>query len=148
MTQPTPITARQWVVCWMYGIAVVHLLVGIALPWLADAAVFDAYHRGIEQHFWARAAPAQARSQQVWWIALFGATLQSTALWMLALVHLGHRLHQRAPWGWLMAGLLVWAPQDILISMQAHAWPHLLVDAAALASMLPPLLWLWNKDGR
>ncbi|MBN3788436.1 DUF393 domain-containing protein [Burkholderia sp. Ac-20353] len=137
---------RRRVVCWMYGAAVVHLLVGAALPWLAGSPLFDAYHHGIEQHFWAGMAPAQARAQQIWWISLIGATLQSAAVWMLALVHLGNRLRKRAVWGWLLAGLLVWAPQDMLISLQAHAWMHVAADVAALASMVAPLVWLWRRD--
>ncbi|RQS68462.1 DUF1731 domain-containing protein [Burkholderia sp. Bp8963] len=110
--QPSHDDARRRVVCWMYGAAVVHLIVGAALPWLAGSPLFDTYHHGIEQHFWAGTAPAQARAQQIWWISLIGATLPSAAVWMLALVHLGNRLRKRAVWGWLLAGLLVWAPQD------------------------------------
>ncbi len=65
---------------------------------------------------------------------------------MLALVHLGNRLRQRAAWGWLLAGLLLWAPQDMLISWQARVGSHLVADAAALLLMVPPLLWLWKED--
>ena len=46
----------------------------------------------------------------------------------------------------LLVGLLVWAPQDLLISLQAHVWPHVVVDAVALFAMIPPLLYLWRKD--
>ncbi|MGZ2746442.1 thiol-disulfide oxidoreductase DCC family protein [Burkholderia stagnalis] len=138
--------ARRWMVRWMTGAAIVHALVGAALPWLAGTSWFDAYHVGIEQHFWAGIAPPQARGQQIWWISLFGATLQCAGIWMLALVRLGSRLRQRAVWGWLLAGLLVWAPQDMLISLQAGTWTHVLADVAALVSMVPPLVWLWRRD--
>jgi hypothetical protein len=42
----------------------------------------------------------------------------------------------------LIAGLLLWAPQDIVISLQAGAWQHVWLDALALAGMLPPLAYL------
>jgi predicted DCC family thiol-disulfide oxidoreductase YuxK len=138
--------ARGWVVRWMYAAAIVHLLVGAALPWLAGAPVLEPYHRGIEQHFWASAAPAQARSHEIWWIALLGATVQCTAIWMLALVHLGNRLRLRSAWRWLLAGLLIWAPQDMLISLQAQVWSNVAADTLALLLMVPPLLWLSGKD--
>ncbi|MDI4633391.1 cell division protein [Pelomonas sp. V22] len=137
---------RQYLVGYLYLAAMAHLLAGLALPWIADAALFDGYHRSIEQQFWSGSAPPPARPQQLWWIALFGATVQNLAVWMLALVHLGHRHRLRAAWGWLIAGLLLWAPQDMLISLQAKAWPHLWLDGAVLLALLPPLLWLWNKD--
>ncbi|QGS31814.1 DUF393 domain-containing protein (plasmid) [Cupriavidus metallidurans] len=144
--RPARRDSRQLAVRWMYAAAIAHLLVGAAMPWAADATLFGTYHRIVEQSFWSGAAPAQARAQQVWWIALFGATLQCSAIWMLALVHLGNRTRHRMAWGWLLVGLLVWAPQDLLISLQAHVWPHVLVDAVALLTMIPPLLYLWRKD--
>lgn len=144
--RPARDNMRRFVVSWMYGAAIAHLLVGVAVPWLAGAPFVDAYHRGIELHFWAGAAPAQARAQQIWWMSLIGATVQCASVWMLALVHLGNRLRKREVWGWLLAGLLVWAPQDMLLSSQAHVWSHVAIDIAALIAMVPPLVWLWRRD--
>ncbi len=138
---------RTWMVRWIYATVIVHLLVGILLPWLPNAPLVDAYHRGIEAAFWGSdAAPAAARAQQAWWIALFGPTLQGAAIWMAALVRFGDRQRSAAAWGWLIAGLAVWAPQDMLISLQADCWRHVWLDAFALAMMLPPLVWLWRHD--
>ncbi|MBY4869806.1 MULTISPECIES: thiol-disulfide oxidoreductase DCC family protein [Burkholderia] len=137
---------RRIVVNWMYAAAIVHLLVGTALPWVAGASWLDTYHRRIELHFWAATAPDAARAQQIWWLSLFGATLQCASVWMLALVHLGNRLRRREVWGWLLAGLLIWAPQDLLLSLHAQAGSHVAADVAALVAMVPPLVWLWRRD--
>ncbi|KVS77964.1 thiol-disulfide oxidoreductase DCC family protein [Burkholderia cepacia] len=137
---------RRIVVTWMYGAALAHLLVGIAVPWVAGTPWLDAYHRVIEVHFWAGTAPGTARAQQVWWMSLIGATVQCASVWMLALVHLGNRLRRREVWGWLLAGLSIWAPQDMLFSLQARVSGHVAIDAAALVAMVPPLVWLWRRD--
>ncbi len=137
---------RRIVVTWMYGAALAHLLVGIAVPWVAGTPWLDAYHRVIEVHFWAGTAPGPARAQQVWWMSLIGATVQCASVWMLALVHLGNRLRRREVWGWLLAGLSIWAPQDMLFSLQARVSGHVAIDAAALVAMVPPLVWLWRRD--
>jgi len=50
------------------------------------------------------------------------------------------------PWGWLIAGLLLWAPQDILISVRGGVWSHVWLDLAALLALLPPLIWLYRYD--
>ncbi|TDA43037.1 thiol-disulfide oxidoreductase DCC family protein [Burkholderia pyrrocinia] len=144
--RPASDNARRIVVRWMYAAAIVHLLVGMAVPWLAGAPFVDAYHRGIELHFWAGAAPEPARAQQIWWMSLIGATVQCASVWMLALVHLGNRLRKRETWGWLLAGVLIWAPQDMLFSLQARVWGHVAIDAAALVAMIPPLVWLLTRD--
>ncbi|WP_081074475.1 hypothetical protein [Burkholderia pseudomultivorans] len=138
--------ARRVAVTWMVGAAIAHLLVGAALPWIAASPLLDGYHVGIERHFWATAAPIPARLQQLWWISLLGATLQCTSIWMLALVHLGNRLRRPAVWGWLLAGLLVWAPQDLLMSWRAGIGINIAADVAALAALVPPLVWLWRRD--
>lgn len=141
-------TLRGWLIRWLLLVSIMHVLVGAVLPWMAAAPVFDAYHGGIEAAFWTGAAPSQARALQTWWIALFGPTVQLMALWMIGLIHLADHLRQPQVWLWLMIGLLVWAPQDIVVSLRAACWPHVWVDVAALVVMLPPLFWLWRHDRR
>lgn len=142
-------TLRSALVVWLYAAAMVHLLVGLVLTWAGHSGLLDGYLLTIEQAFWAAdAAPVTARAQQVWWVAIFGATLQSFSLYMLALVSIGHRLRSPAAWGWLIAGIVLWAPQDMWISAQARVWSHLWVDSLALLTLLPPLIWLYRHDRR
>lgn len=141
-----PSSIRLWLIRWLYAIAVGHLLVGVVLTWAGNAPLFEAYHRSVEQFFWSGPAPAVARAQQVWWIALFGATMQSTALWMGALVHWGHRARSAAAWLWLLLGLALWAPQDMALSIQGGMWVNVWIDSFALLIMVPPLVWLWRHD--
>jgi hypothetical protein len=139
---------RRPLVVWLYATAVVHLIVSVVLTWGGHSGLLDAYLHRINESFWAESVPAAVNDQQIWWLSLFGATLQSYSLYMLALVHLGNRLRSAAAWGWLIVGLLVWAPQDMLVSMQAYVWPHLYMDGFALLVMLPPLIWLFLHDRR
>jgi hypothetical protein len=141
-------TLRAWLIRWLYAVAVVHLIVGALLPWIGGAAIFDDYHRSVEAAFWTGPAPLGARAQQLWWVALFGATVQSLSLWMFALIHLGDQLKRAAPWGWLIAGIVIWAPQDMWISWGAQVWTHIWVDGLALLTLLPPLVWLYLHDAR
>lgn len=142
-------TLRSALVVWLSAAAMVHLLAGLVLTWAGHSGLLDGYLLTIEQAFWAAdAAPVTARAQQVWWVAIFGATLQSFSLYMLALVSIGHRLRSPIVWGWLIAGIVLWAPQDMWISAQARVWSHLWVDGLALLTLLPPLIWLYCHDRR
>ena len=141
-----PNALREWMIRWLLAVCAVHVLVGALLPWVAGAAVFEAYHSGIEAAFWPGGAPQEARGLETWWIALYGPTVQVMAVWMAALIHLAGRLRQPTIWLWLVAGLLLWAPQDMLVSLRAGCWAHVWTDLAALAAMLPPLAWLWRHD--
>ncbi|MBA1229885.1 cell division protein [Pseudomonas viridiflava] len=137
---------RRLLVTWLYAAALTHVVGAIVFTWAGFAGWLDGYLLTIEQAFWTQAAPAAARAQQTWWAALFGATLQTYSLYMLALVHVGNRLKSHMPWGWLIAGLLLWAPQDIAISLRADMWSHVWLDGTALLALLPPLFWLYGHD--
>ena len=139
-------TLRQWLIRWLYAAAIVHFVIGLVLAWFGHTALFDSYLQSIDLAFWGESAPEPARAQQLWWIALFAATVQSFSVYMLALVHIAYRYKSSAAWAWLIIGLIVWAPQDIAISLQAGIWLHLWVDCFALACLLPPLIWLYRHD--
>jgi hypothetical protein len=139
---------RPWIVKWMYGVAIGHFIVGAFMPWIGSLSMFDAYHRFIESQFWTHDAEQAARAQQIWWISLFGPTVQSVGIWMGALIYFGNRYRSNIAWGWLIVGTVVWAPQDMLISLRANAWIHVWIDCFALATILPPLAWLWMHDRR
>jgi hypothetical protein len=145
MTHPD---MRKWAVNWLLLVCAVHVAVGALLPWVGGAALFDGYHSGIETAFWPGGAPPGARGLQAWWIALFGPTIQLMALFMFVLIRLADRLREPSLWLWLIAGLVIWAPQDMLVSLRADCWAHVAADAFALAVMLPPLIWLWRRDRR
>ncbi|MBV4485976.1 TIGR01777 family oxidoreductase [Pseudomonas sp. SWRI153] len=140
---------RPALVLWLYAAAITHILAGLTLTWAGDSGLLDGYLRVLELSFWGTdAVPAAGHEQQVWWFALFGATLQSYSLYMLALVHLGNRLKAPAMWGWLIAGILLWAPQDMWLSAQQQVWSHVWLDGFALLVLLPPLFWLYRHDSR
>jgi hypothetical protein len=139
-------TVRTWAVRLTYASIAGHLLVGALLPLIAGAALFDAYHHGIETAFWGAQIPAAARAQQVWWISLFGPTVQAAAVWMGALAWIGDRQRNAFAWGALIAGIVLWAPQDMLISLRANCWTHVWIDSFALLCTLPPLICLFYID--
>lgn len=137
---------RRWLVRWIYLAVAAHLVVGVLLPLLAGSALLGPYHRAIEAYFVGADAPAGAHALQVWWMSLLGPTVQAAAIWMAALAVMGDQQKNAFAWAALMLGLLVWGPQDMLISARAHCWPNLWIDAAALLLMLPPLAWLCRID--
>ena len=137
-------TLRPWLVRWMYLVTFGHFATGILLAWFSSFSFFDHYHESILTRFGELSVHAHAL--QVWWLSLFGATLQNLAVFMGVLTYLGNKYRNAAVWAWMIAGLVLWAPQDMLISLQIDLWLHVWVYSIALAVMLPPLAILWWLD--
>jgi hypothetical protein len=139
---------RTWAVRLTWASIAGHLLIGALLPLIVNTPLLDGYHHGVETAFWGADAPLAARALQSWWMALFGPTIQAAAIWMGALAWIGDRQRNAFAWGALIAGLVLWAPQDIAISLRAHCWNNVWLDCGALALMLPPLCCLFVIDRR
>lgn len=106
------------------------------------------YFEAVAEHFSTSANINSDHALQIWWVSLFGATIQTVGWWMLALVYLGARHRLAFAWGSLALGLIIWAPQDMWISAQADMWINVWIDALALITLLPPLFWLWREDNK
>lgn len=145
MPPPSSRSRRVWV-AWLYAVALGHLAISLYLTWGGHTRPLADYLATVEHALHPATVPAQARDLQHWWLTLFGATLQSYAVFMLALVHLGNTLRARAAWLGLIAGLLLWAPQDMYFSFVSGVRINVWLDGAALLVLLPPLLWLYRHD--
>ncbi|TFW28058.1 cell division protein [Duganella callida] len=137
---------RTLLVRWIYLVVALHLLAGVLLPLCAGTALTQAYRRSIEAYFFSGAAPQAAGALHAWWLSLFGPTVQAAAIWMAGLAVLGDQQRNAYAWLMLILGVVVWAPQDMLISARADCWTNVWIDAAAVIVMLPPLLWLCKLD--
>ncbi len=135
---------RNGLILWLYLITFGHFAAGILLAWFSHLGIFDHYHLTILTQV--GDTSAGARQLNNWWLSLFGATLQNLAVLMGILIFVASKHGKAYIWLWMIIGLLVWAPQDMLISMQLNLRLHLWVDALVLFLMLPPLILLWKID--
>lgn len=137
---------RPWLIRWLYALAALHFLVGLLIPWTIHHAIFSDYHQHILNHFWPAEIPAAAVELQTWWMSILGATIENLAILMAVLIYVGDRYRIPLVWGWMIISLLVWAPQDMVISLTNQAWSHVWIDVFALFAFLPPLFVLWRGD--
>ncbi len=137
-------TLRHWLIIWMYLITLGHFAAGVLLAWFSNLDFFNQYHQAILEQFGMTQAGAQ--NLQEWWLSLFGATLQNLAIFMGVLTYIANKHRNASIWLWMIVALIVWAPQDMLISLRIDLWLHVWIDLVALILMLPPLLALWRID--
>jgi hypothetical protein len=137
---------RFALVVWMYLIAAAHIAAGLVFAFLFKSAYLANYHQQVLQAFGVTTEPSVAVEIHLWWLRLFGATLQNLGWLMMALVFVGNKYRNANLWLWMLVGLLLWAPQDMWISLRVHLWMHVWADCVALGLLMPPLLILWRID--
>jgi len=137
---------RRLLIRWTYLVTFGHLASGIFMAWGSNATAFDQYHQIILTQ--SGNASAAALVLQQWWLSLFGATLQNLAILMFILIYVGNKYRDASVWLWMIIGLIIWAPQDIILSLQINLWLHVWVDVIALILFIPALISLWISDRR
>ncbi|MEN0036132.1 MAG: hypothetical protein AAGC78_03655 [Cellvibrio sp.] len=142
---PASASVRSWLVSWLYLVAVGHFVIALGVTWWSDASWFAAYQQSI-LHSFGFPQDTGTLELQLWWISLFGATLQAFSLFMLALMYLANKHRLASIWLILAGVILLWAPQDIIISIQKNVWSHAWIDLAAIIALVPTLLILWRLD--
>jgi hypothetical protein len=143
---PFSLKMRPYLVYWLYAVAVAHFIAAILMTWFIDMPWLTEYHKTVLTSFGFSLNDSNAANLHQWWMSLFGATLQSFSLFMLALIYLGNRHRSVMAWTCLVATILLWAPQDIIISMQQQIWSHVWVDSIATAALVLPLIGLVVMD--
>lgn len=135
---------RYRLICWMYFISLMHFFGGVLFAWFSDLGGLDGYHNLVTEQF--AGLTTHTRELHIWWLSLFGATLQNIAIFMGVLTYVGSKERRPLIWMWMIIGVIVWAPQDIWISLKINLWAHVWLDIIALLIMVPPLLGLWWID--
>jgi hypothetical protein len=134
---------RKWVIRWLYLMGFVHLLGGVVVTW-GDENWLAAYNTQVLTAL----DLTESAELQIWWLSIFGATLQAFAILFIGLVHLGNKFKLQNVWLCLILAILVWAPQDIYFSAIKNVWINVWADALALVSLLPALIYCYWCDAR
>jgi hypothetical protein len=133
---------------WLTFVAIAHVVLGLAVPFIAYSGAFDAYAAQVAAAFWGGGAvPPEAQAYQRWMVALFGPTVASWGVLMFFVVREGARTQAQWPWNALLIAILVWAPADIVISLMHEFWPHVVIDAIAIVGIALPALLLRMRSG-
>jgi hypothetical protein len=128
---------------WLLIVALGHVVVGAALPFVAFSSGFDFYAEKIRASFWGGAVPPpEAEAFQRWIVALFGPTVASWGILMAYVVRAGMRTNEPWPWNALLISLLIWAPADIAISLMHDFWLHVAIDLLVVLVIAVPAVML------
>lgn len=130
---------RTWLIRWLYLLTFGHFAGGVLLVWFFSLSFFDHYHQSILNQIGDCPSTSGVVVKFLW------CNLTKSCNFYGVLTYLGNKQRSALIWVWMIAGLILWAPQDMLISLQVNLWLHVWVDSIVLL-VLPPLILLWWHD--
>ena len=119
-------------------IALAHIVVGAALPWLVETAIFNNYHAQLRQVF--DATGDNAEQQARFLMGIFGPTIVSWGILFLYAVNSGFSRPTPQAWWFMLAACLAWAPFDSILSLQQGMSLNAIINAIAFPAIVLPLL--------
>lgn len=128
----------------LYLAAAGHFVVGLLATWFGDSILFSLYSQSTLGKF--GLIDRSSIELQLWWLAIFGATLQAFSILLFTVIYAGDRYKDNRIWLLIVIAILIWAPQDIYFSLRKNIWLNFWVDLAAVMTLLPPLIFLIKRD--
>jgi len=118
-------------------IAVLHIVTGAALPWLADSALFAAYHEHLQHAFNTNSLSAH---QAGFLVGIFGPTIMSWGVLFLYAVNAGFARPTPQSWWFMLAACVAWAPYDSALSLQHSVYYNAIINAIAFPIIVLPII--------
>jgi hypothetical protein len=119
-------------------LAVLHILVGLALPWLVELPQFGFYNRHLLAAFHTESAEALALGKFM--VGILGPTVASWGLLFLFVVNVSFASRSRTGWYFMVIAITGWSLCDMYLSVRAGVYLNLLIDLVVLGLVLTPLV--------
>lgn len=119
-------------------LAILHIGVGLALPWLVELPQFGFYNRLLLAAFNTDTPEALALGKFM--IGILGPTVASWGLLFLFVVNSSFASRSRAGWYFMVIAISGWCLCDMYLSFRAGVYLNLIIDLVVLGLLLTPLI--------
>lgn len=119
-------------------LAVMHIIVGLALPWLVDLPQFAFYNRHLLAAFNTDVSEALALGKFM--VGLLGPTIASWGVLFLFVVTVSFQTRSKTGWYIMLIAITGWTLSDMYLSFVAGVYLNLVIDLIVSGLLLTPLL--------
>jgi len=128
-------------------LAVLHIIVGLALPWLVELPQFAFYNRHLLTAFNADSTEALALGKFM--VGLLGPTIASWGVLFLFVVTVSFQTRSRSGWFVMIIAITGWTLCDMYFSLRFGVYLNLVIDLIVAGLLLTPLLktrnWFFSR---
>ncbi|MGK0297608.1 MAG: hypothetical protein ACI9XC_001218 [Gammaproteobacteria bacterium] len=119
-------------------LAILHIIVGLILPFLVDTWLFEYYNNKLLDTFHTNSTEALALAKFM--ISLLGPTIASWGVLFLFLVRYAYKCGSTKAWYVMLIAIIGWSFYDIFLSLIVGVYLNVVIDIVVLGLLLTPLL--------
>ena len=119
-------------------LAILHIIVGIILPFTVDSWLFTYYNRQMLAAF--NTDSAEALELGKFMLGILGPTIASWGVIFLFLVRHAYGTRSKSAWYYMLAAIIGWSAYDMALSILAGVYLNVLIDLVVLILLLTPLI--------
>jgi len=127
---------------WLQATALLHILIGLSLPFIVESPLFSVYRDHLHQAFMMEAATygENTHHQTAFLVGLFGPTIASWGVLFLYVVNSAFARPTPQAWWFMLVACLVWAPYDSVLSLLNGVYLNAIINAVVFPIIVVPLL--------
>lgn len=123
---------------WLQLLALLHIIVGLSLPFLAGTFLFDYYHAQLLEAFHTK--DEAARQMGIFMVGILGPTIASWGLLFLFIVGYAYKERSYRAWLYMVIAVIGWSLADMGYSLLYGVMLNILIDLVVMSLLLIPLL--------
>lgn len=129
-------------------LAGLHIMVGLALPYLVELPQFAFYNQHLLAAFNTDTAEALALGKFM--VGILGPTVASWGVLFLFVVNMSFATRSRTGWYFMMVAIIGWNLCDMYLSIKSGVYLNLVIDLLVAVLLLIPLLktreWFFTRE--
>ena len=119
-------------------LAIMHILVGIALPFLVETPLFDYYNERLLAAFETSSNDALAIGKFM--VGILGPSIASWGILFLFLVRYAYQSGSTSAYKVMILSIVGWSIYDMLLSLVAGVHLNIIIDIVVMALLIAPLI--------
>ncbi|MGY8815785.1 MAG: hypothetical protein ACKVHQ_13885 [Gammaproteobacteria bacterium] len=119
-------------------LAILHIMVGLLLPFLVDTWLFNYYNNHLLDAFHANTPEGLELAKFT--ISLLGPSIASWGILFLFLVRYAYKCGSRKAWYVMLTATISWSLYDIFLSIIVGVYLNVVIDIIVLGLLLTPLI--------
>lgn len=119
-------------------LAIMHIIIGITLPFLVETRLFDYYNHKMLAAF--NSASHDAMEIGKFMLGILGPSIASWGILFLFLVRHAYQTGSKSAFKVMLVAIVGWSSYDMALSLMAGVYLNIIIDMVVMTLLLTPII--------